>query len=58
MYKVKTDNVYRIIGKIYSTSIESIDRIDYSEHTPERENFWIDEGYRINEYKERKLMFD
>ena len=58
VYKVKTDSVYRIIGKIYVTSIESIDRIDYSLHSEEREQFWIDEGYKIIEYKEPILLLD
>lgn len=52
VYKVKTDNIYRIIGKIYCTSIEHIDRVDYSRCTPEREQFWEKEGYEIRDYKE------
>lgn len=58
VYKVKTDNIYRIVGKIYSTSLEAIKRIDYSIYKPEREQFWIDNGYKIYEYKEPKLIFD
>ena len=52
VYKVKTDNIYRIIGKIYCTSIEHIDRVDYSRCTPEREQFWEKEGYKIRDYNE------
>lgn len=52
VYKVKTDNIYRIIGKIYCTSIEHIDRVDYSRCIPEREQFWEKEGYEIRDYKE------
>lgn len=52
VYKIKTDNIYRIVGKFYCTSLEHIERIDYSRYTPEREQFWVDEGYKINEYKE------
>ena len=55
VYKVKTDNIYRIIGKIYCTSIEHIDRVDYSRFTPEREQFWKNEGYKIRDYKEQIL---
>lgn len=58
VYKIKTDNIYRIIGKFYATSIEKIDRIDYSIHTPGREQFWIDEGYKINDYREPILKYD
>ena len=52
VYKVQTDNIYRIIGKIYCTSIEHIDRVDYSRFTPARELFWKKEGYKIRDYKE------
>lgn len=52
VYKVKTDNVYRIIGKIYCTTLEHINRIDYSRWSTEREAFWIDKGFNITEYKE------
>lgn len=55
VFKVKTDNIYRIVGKIYCTSIEHIERIDYSKHTPEREKFWVDEGYKIHSYTEPLL---
>ena len=58
VFKIKTDNIYRIVGKIFSTSIEHIERIDYSRHTPEREQFWIDEGYKINGYTEPVLSED
>lgn len=52
VYKVKTDNIYRVIGKIHCTSIEHIERIDYSRWTQEREQFWLDKGYKIKDYKE------
>lgn len=52
VYKIKTDNIYRIVGKFYCTSLEHIERIDYSRWSPEREQFWVNEGYKINEYKE------
>ena len=52
------DNPYRIVGKLYATSIEHIDRVDYALSTPEREKFWADEGYKIKDYKEPKLAYD
>ena len=52
VYKIKTDNIYRIVGKFYCTSLEHINRIDYSRCTPERERFWINEGYEIKGYTE------
>ena len=58
VYRVRTDNIYRIVGKFYCTSIEKIDRIDYSIYTPEREQFWIDEGYEIKNYTEPVLSED
>lgn len=58
VFKIKTDNIYRIIGKFYCTSIENIERIDYSTYTAEREQYWIDEGYEIKNYTEPKLSED
>ena len=55
VYKVQTDNIYRIIGKFYCTSIERIDRIDYSRYTSKKATFWKKEGYEIRDYKERIL---
>ena len=55
VYKVKTDNIYRIIGKFYCTSIECIDRIDYSKYDYKKAIFWKKEGYEIRDYKERTL---
>lgn len=53
--KVNTDNVYRVIGKIYSTTIERIKRIDYTVWTKEKERFWVETGYNIDIYREPKL---
>ncbi len=58
VYKVTTDNVYRIIGKIVCTTIEHIERIDFNEWSTERENYWIEHGYEIFNYKEPKLSQD
>lgn len=55
VFKIKTNNIYRVIGKFYCTSMEHIDRIDYSRYTVERENFWISSGYEINVYREPVL---
>ena len=37
VYEVETDNIYRVIGKLVVTSIEHIERIDYSRCTPEKQ---------------------
>ena len=58
VYRVKTDNIYRIIGKFYCTSLEHINRIDYSRYTSEKEAFWISEDFAINKYKEPVLSED
>lgn len=52
VYEVETDNIYRIIGKMICTSMEHIDRIDFSQYTLERLQYWIDEGFEINKYTE------
>lgn len=56
VYRVKTDNIYRIVGKFYCTSLEHISRIDYSRYTSEREVFWINKGFKINKYTEPVLF--
>lgn len=58
VYEVKTDNIYRIIGKMICTSMEHIDRIDFSQYTLERLQYWIDEGFEINKYTEPVLSED
>ena len=58
VYKVTTDNVYRIIGKMYSTTLEKIDRIDYSQWIQEGEDYWKEHGYTIQNYIEPKLTED
>lgn len=58
VYEVETDNIYRIIGKMYCTSMEHIERIDFSQFTLERLQYWIDEGFEIKEYKEPVLSED
>ena len=50
--RCKTDSLYRVIGKIYSTTLEKIERIDYNDYSPERERFWKEEGCTIFEYQE------
>lgn len=58
VYKVTTDNIYRIIGKIVCTSMEHIKRIDFNEWLQEREDFWKEQGYEIYLYREPKLSSD
>ena len=58
VYKVTTDNIYRIIGKIVCTSMEHIKRIDIDEWLQEREDFWKERGYEIYLYREPKLSND
>ena len=58
VYKVVTDNIYRIIGKIYCLSLEKIKRIDYSIWTIGRETFWKEKGYDIFNYVEPILSED
>lgn len=56
--RVKTDNVYRIVGKLYSTSLERIDRITWNDCIPEREKFWEENNYTIYDYYEPILHED
>lgn len=58
VYKTTTDNIYRVIGKIYVTTLEEIRRIDYSTWTPAKEQFIMKEGHEIINYTEPQLSQD
>ena len=58
VYKVTTDNVYRIIGKIIVTTMEQIKRIDYCRWSKEKEQFWLERNQEIINYVEPKLSED
>ena len=58
VYKVTTDNVYRIIGKIVVTTMEQIKRIDYCRWSKEKEQFWLERNQEIINYVEPKLSED
>lgn len=58
IYRVKTDNIYRIIGKFYCTSFERIKRIDYSRYNRGSKRYWENEGFEINQYTEPVLSED
>lgn len=58
MYKVLTDNIYRIIGKIHACAITSIEQTYYAEWSQERENWWKLNGVRVKIYREPKLAYD
>ena len=58
VYKVVTDSIYRIIGKMYCEALEHIKRIDYSPWAKEKEKYWKNEGYEIRIYKEPRLSED
>ena len=53
--RVKTDNIYRVIGKIYCTTLEQIQRIDYVINSKEHEDFWKEQNIPIFTYIEPKL---
>lgn len=58
VYRVETDNVYRIIGKIFVTSLEEIQRIDFTRWSKEKEAFWEEQGVEIIDYLEPVLSED
>lgn len=58
IYKTTTDNIYRVIGKIFVTSPVSIKRIGFKEWTQESEKYWEGTGLKIHEYREPILLED
>lgn len=55
VYRVGTDNVYRIIGKIVVTSLEQIKRVSYTRWSEAKENYWKEQGVEVVDYKEPLL---
>lgn len=47
IYKIKTNDIYHVIGKLYCKSIEQIECIIYNIYTETREEFWKTAGYSI-----------
>ena len=58
VYKINTDNIYRVIGKIYITSIEKIEKMGIKPYTEKDEKYLIENGYVVAEYLEPKLKYD
>lgn len=58
VYKVTTDNIYRVIGKIVCTTLAHIRRIYFDSWSQSREDFWIKEGFEIVNYQEPCLSYD
>lgn len=56
--KVTTDNVYRIIGKIYCDALEHIRSINYTLWCQEKEDFWNERNQEIEIYREPELFYD
>lgn len=56
--KVSTDNIYRVIGKIYYTLRENIETIDFCLWKESKEQFWSKGGQKIYDYREPKLFYD
>ncbi|MDE6472073.1 MAG: hypothetical protein K2L52_03510 [Clostridia bacterium] len=52
VYKVKTNDIYHVIGKIYCNAFERIESMSYGLWTKQREEFWEKEGYSVVDYKE------
>ena len=52
VYKVFTDNVYRVIGKIVCTSLEEIKNLYFDSWSQSREQFFIDKGVPVFDYNE------
>lgn len=57
-YKVTTDNIYRIIGKMYCTEDCKIDRIDYDTWSQEKEDSLRKKHVSLRIYVEPKCVYD
>lgn len=47
VYKCKTADPFHVMGEMLYRSMEKIERINFNEVTPERENFWQEQNKKI-----------
>lgn len=47
IYKIETNDIYHVIGKLYCNSIEQIQRINYNTYTETRREYWTTQGLSI-----------
>ena len=47
IYKIKTTDIYHVIGKLYCRSVEQIELVYYNIYTETREELWKSAGYSI-----------
>lgn len=53
VYKCNTKDAMHTIGEIKFRTMEEIKRIDINEWTQDREQYWIDNGYEVYEWKDK-----
>ena len=53
IYGVNTNDIYHTIGEYLTQSIEQVKRIDYAICTQEKINYWENNGYKIQSFKEK-----
>lgn len=53
VYKCQTKDALHTIGEIHFRTEVEIKRIDINEWTEEREQYWIDNGYEIYDWKDK-----
>ena len=58
VYRVETDNVYRVIGKLFVSSMEHVKRIDFCRWSQPKEDYWNEQGIKIIDYVEPVLSED
>lgn len=55
VYDVFTDDIFRVIGKMYYESLEKIDRVSFNDWLQARVDFFVDHGITVRPYCERNF---
>lgn len=55
VYFVETNDIFHTIGEMIFRAFEHIKRIDFNDYTKEREQYWLENGYEILEWKDKYL---
>lgn len=55
IYMITTRSIYYSVGALICNSIEKVEDVRYSEWSPERANYWEDQNFEIQEYKNIEL---
>ena len=55
VYDVFTDDIFRVIGKMYYEALKRIARVTFKDWSQARVDFFVDRGIAVRPYRERNF---